>query len=45
MDELNLLLQTIVTEFDFNTEKIAADMDKGRRIIAQLSDELKSDHH
>jgi hypothetical protein len=41
VDELNVLLQSFITEHDFNTEKIVVDMDKGRLIIAQLSDELK----
>jgi hypothetical protein len=41
MDELNLLLQSLISEHDFNTEKIAADMDHGRMTLAMLSDELK----
>jgi hypothetical protein len=40
IDELNTLLQSFTTEHDFNTEKIIADLDKGRMITAQLSDEL-----
>ena len=40
MDELNVLLQSFISEYDFNTEKIAADMDHGRMILAMLSDEL-----
>jgi len=38
--DLNALLATFISEHDFNTEKIAADLEKGRMIIAQLSDEL-----
>jgi hypothetical protein len=40
VNELNEHLQLFTTEHDFNTAKIAADMDKGRMIVAQLSDEL-----
>jgi Glycoside hydrolase 123, catalytic domain/Glycoside hydrolase 123 N-terminal domain len=40
MDELNALLQSFISEHDFNTEKIAADMANGRMIIDRLSDEL-----
>ena len=40
MDQMNAYLKTFTTEHEFNTEKIAGDIDKGREIIAQLSDEL-----
>lgn len=39
-EELNALLASFITEHAFNSEKIAADMEKGQRIIAQLSDAL-----
>jgi hypothetical protein len=41
IDELNVLLQSFMSEHEFNTEKIVADMDHGRMLIAMLSDELK----
>jgi hypothetical protein len=40
MGELNAHLQSLVTEHDFNTEKIASDLDRGRMLIAQISEEL-----
>jgi two-component sensor histidine kinase len=40
MEELNRHLQSLPAEHDFNTEKIVTDLDKGKMIIAQLSDEL-----
>jgi hypothetical protein len=40
MDELNLLLHSLISEHDFKTDKIVADMDNGRMIIAGLSDAL-----
>ncbi|GGB12543.1 DUF4091 domain-containing protein [Puia dinghuensis] len=38
--ELNDHLQTFLLEHDFNTEKIIADMDKSKKIMEELSDEL-----
>lgn len=38
--ELNALLASFITEQVFNSEKIAADLAKGRQIIAQLSETL-----
>jgi len=38
--ELNTLLASFVTEQDFNTEKIGSDLEKGKAIIAQLTNEL-----
>ena len=40
VDELNAHLQSFTNEHEFNTDKIAADLDKGRMMISQLSDEL-----
>ncbi len=39
--ELDDHLQTFLVEHDFNTEKIIADVNKGRKIIEELSDKLK----
>ncbi len=40
VDELNTLLKTFIDEHEFNTEKIVAELNKGRMIVDQLSDEL-----
>jgi hypothetical protein len=39
-EELNTLLASFISEHDFNTEKIANDLDNGRKIIVQLTNEL-----
>jgi hypothetical protein len=39
--ELNALLATFISEHEFNTEKIARNLDKGQMIIAELSDMLQ----
>jgi hypothetical protein len=39
--ELNALLATFITEREFDTEKISGDLDKGQKIIAELSDALQ----
>jgi glycosyl hydrolase family 123 len=36
-------LQTFLVEKDFHTEKIAADIEKGKKIIEELSDRLEGD--
>jgi hypothetical protein len=41
-DQLNALLATFISEREFNTEKIAGDLEKGQKIIADLSEILHS---
>jgi len=38
--ELDVHLQSFFNEHDFNTEKITADVDKGKKILEELSDSL-----
>lgn len=40
MKELDAVFQSIISEKDFKTEKIVADMDRGKKIIEQLTVQL-----
>jgi hypothetical protein len=40
LKELDDHLQAFLVEHDFNTEKLIADIDKGKKIIGELSDEV-----
>jgi len=40
IQQLDQHLQIFLAEKDFNTDKITADMDKGKKILEQLSDKL-----
>jgi hypothetical protein len=40
IQQLDQHLQIFLTEKDFNTDKITADMDKGKKILEQLGDKL-----
>jgi hypothetical protein len=40
IQQLDQHLQTFLTEKDFTTDKITADMDKGKKILEQLGDKL-----
>ncbi len=40
MKQLDDHLQLFLTEKDFNTEKIKKDVDKGKKILDELSDKL-----
>jgi hypothetical protein len=40
MAALDVHLQLFLNEHEFKTEKITSDVDKGKRMIEELSDEL-----
>ena len=41
LKQLDMHLQTFLTERDFNTEKLAADLDTGERTVEEISDALE----